>query len=163
MSKKKQKLGLVVGRFQPLHSGHKFLIEKAIAENDIIVICIGEARKSDPLSLEERKKTLGKYLEKAVIRDKTVKIVHVEDVESDEMWVMDLVAKSGITGETANTFYFADKKLPKTYLDALKKHGIGEKIVKRISFDYRTPDRKSHKVNSATQIRKLHEDLDIPL
>ena len=154
---------MVVGRFQPLHSGHKFLIEKAIAENDIIVICIGSARKSDPLTLEERKKRLGEFLKRADIGSKTVKIVHVEDVESDETWVMDLVAKSGMMCGTANKFYSADKKIPKTYLDALKKHGIGGKIVKRISFDYQTPDGKSHKVNSATQIRRLHDDLDIPL
>jgi len=163
MSDKVKKLGLVVGRFQPLHNGHKFLIIKAINENDIVAICIGSARKSDPLTLNERRKRLKKYLNELDMGNKEIRIVHVEDTSSDDEWVMELIKESKMTDKTENRFYSADKRLPKAYLDALKKQGISVEKIKRITFNYQTPDKKRHKVSSATQIRKLHKLLNIPL
>lgn len=159
----KKKLGLVVGRFQPLHTGHKFLIEKALFENNIVVICIGSARETDPLTLKERRKRLRGYLKNADIGGKKIKIVHVKDVETDELWVKNLVKEANITKKMINTFYSSDRKLPSSYLEALRRNDIHAKIVERITFSYETPDGKIHKVSSATQIRKLHYLLKVPL
>lgn len=159
----KKKLGLVVGRFQPLHTGHKFLIEKAIFENNVVVICLGSARETDPLTLRDRRKRLKAYLKNAEIGEKKIKIVHVKDVETDELWVKNLVKEANITKKMINTFYSSDRKLPSSYLKALKKSGIHVEIVERITFSYKTPDGKIHKVSSATQIRKLHDSLNIPI
>jgi len=52
------KIGLVHGRFQPFHKGHKFLVDKMLKECDYGVILIGSVGKKDkknPFSLEERK------------------------------------------------------------------------------------------------------------
>lgn len=163
MPEKKKKLGLVVGRFQPLHTGHKFLIEKAIFENNLVVICIGSARETDPLTLKDRTRRLKAYLKKAEIGDKKIKIVHVKDVETDELWVKDLIGTADITKVTENVFYSADRKLPRSYLHALKKYGIHVNFIERITFSYKTPDGKNHRVSSATQIRKLHRSLNVPL
>lgn len=163
MSKIIKKLGLVVGRFQPLHTGHKFLIEKAIFENNLAVICIGSARETDPLTLKDRTRRLKKYLKNAEISDKKIKIVHVKDVETDELWVKNLIEAANITRRTDNVFYSADQKLPEAYLCALEKHGIHVNIVERITFSYKTPDGKIHRVSSATQIRRLHDRLKIPV
>ena len=44
----KERVGLILGRFQPLHYGHIQLMELAFAENNQLVICIGSAQKDDP-------------------------------------------------------------------------------------------------------------------
>jgi len=163
MPEKKEKLGLVVGRFQPLHDGHRFLIKKAIDENDAVVLCIGEARKTDPLSLGERKRRLRRYLSEKNAGKKAIKIVHIRDNRSDKKWVRDLVRKAKITNKTLNTFYSADKNLHVSYMEALINGGIRILSVKRLTFKYKTPDGKIHKVSSATRIRKLHDSLKIPI
>mgnify|MGYP001593264907 FL=1 len=39
------KIGLVHGRFQPFHNGHKFLIDKMLQECDLGVVLIGSPSK----------------------------------------------------------------------------------------------------------------------
>ena len=51
-------LGLIIWRFQPLHSGHMLLIERSLSENPATLILIGSSNKKDnknPYSYEERK------------------------------------------------------------------------------------------------------------
>jgi nicotinamide-nucleotide adenylyltransferase len=55
------KVGLVHGRFQPFHNGHKFLVNKMLEECDIGVILIGSVGKEDkknPLNLSNRMKII---------------------------------------------------------------------------------------------------------
>lgn len=57
------KIGLVHGRFQPFHNGHKFLVDKMLKECNYGVILIGSVGKKDkknPFSLEERKEMINK-------------------------------------------------------------------------------------------------------
>ena len=57
------KVGLVHGRFQPFHNGHKFLVDKALKECDVCVILIGSVGKKDkrnPFSLYDRKEMIKK-------------------------------------------------------------------------------------------------------
>ncbi|MDP3916816.1 MAG: adenylyltransferase/cytidyltransferase family protein [Nanoarchaeota archaeon] len=57
------KVGLVHGRFQPFHNGHKFLVDKMLKECDAGVILIGSVGKKDkknPFSLDERKEMIKK-------------------------------------------------------------------------------------------------------
>lgn len=57
------KVGLVHGRFQPFHNGHKFLVDKMLKECEIGVILIGSVGKIDkknPFTLEERKQMIKK-------------------------------------------------------------------------------------------------------
>lgn len=53
------KYGLYVGRFQPLHIGHKSIIDKMLEECKTVIIAIGSAQESgtekNPLSFEFRK------------------------------------------------------------------------------------------------------------
>lgn len=52
------KVGVFLARFQPLHNGHLFMIEKALKENDKVLIVLGSANKQgmirNPFSLEKR-------------------------------------------------------------------------------------------------------------
>ncbi|MDD5182335.1 MAG: nicotinamide-nucleotide adenylyltransferase [Candidatus Nanoarchaeia archaeon] len=49
---------LYMGRFQPLHDGHVSAIEKALKENDLLIIGIGSVQyantNANPFTLEER-------------------------------------------------------------------------------------------------------------
>ena len=60
--KKSYELGVLVGRFQTIHTGHVEMIEKAIELSDKVGIFIGSSRESrtekNPFSYEEREKML---------------------------------------------------------------------------------------------------------
>jgi len=53
------KTGLVIGRFQPLHKGHEFLIKRALSLCDIVYIYVGSAQEGgtevNPYSYYDRK------------------------------------------------------------------------------------------------------------
>lgn len=79
-----------LGRFQPLHEGHKKVIEKYIDEFEEFVLVIGSADQSrtddNPLTAEEREE---------VIREcfPNIEILYKDDHESDEQWSKDLEEK----------------------------------------------------------------------
>lgn len=55
------KIGLVHGRFQPFHNGHKFLVDEMLKECDVGVVLIGSAVKKDEkniFDLETRKQMI---------------------------------------------------------------------------------------------------------
>ncbi len=76
-----------LGRFQPLHLGHKKVIEK----QDDLVVAVGSSGKSgeeeNPLSFEQRKK---------LIKDcfPETKVVGIEDTEDDSDWLKNLLEKT---------------------------------------------------------------------
>lgn len=59
---KKYNVGLVIGRFQPLHIGHESIIREALNQCEKVVVVIGSAQKqgvpSDPLSWQDRYDTI---------------------------------------------------------------------------------------------------------
>ncbi|MFA5303230.1 MAG: adenylyltransferase/cytidyltransferase family protein [Candidatus Nanoarchaeia archaeon] len=75
---------LVIGRFQPFHKGHEFLIKEALKENESIIIAVGSSQESrtkkNPFNYKERKKLIQSCF-------KDAKIIPVPDYESDDDWV----------------------------------------------------------------------------
>ena len=159
-----KKLGLVVGRFQPLHGGHKFLIQTAIEENDEIVIVIGSVGAIDleknPLCADERYRRLKSFLQNLEIQEKKIRIVFLEDIDSDEKWPIYLKENSGITDMTKNTFYTGDDNLSKDYLGAMENLGFRMRTIERNGFEYEDPNGIVHALTSATEIRNLHRELN---
>ncbi|MFH1089739.1 MAG: adenylyltransferase/cytidyltransferase family protein [Candidatus Uhrbacteria bacterium] len=51
---KKLKIGLIVGKFAPLHKGHQFLIEKALKKMDKVIVLVYRAPKNIKISLKKR-------------------------------------------------------------------------------------------------------------
>ncbi len=149
-----KRIGLVIGRFQPLHSGHISLIETAFRENDKIVICIGSAQKAKPLSVEERRERIVKKLNFLRYDIRLYRIVALNDIGSDEKWPLYLKNGCGITDETKNAFYTSDN-LPENYLEAMRNLGFRIKTVVRNSFDYKDSNGIVHTVSSATEIRRI--------
>jgi nicotinamide-nucleotide adenylyltransferase len=87
---KKSKTTLIIGRFQPFHLGHLYIIKKySQNENSFIKIVIGSSQKSNeksnPFTKEEREEMIKKTLEDSNI--KNYKIYNVPDYKNDKDWL----------------------------------------------------------------------------
>ncbi|MDO9028181.1 MAG: pantetheine-phosphate adenylyltransferase, partial [Candidatus Roizmanbacteria bacterium] len=86
-------IALIVGRFQPFHKGHLFLIKKALEKSDKIVIGIGSSNicdENNPIDFETRKKIIKTVVYKEKIEEKIIKIVPLDDFFDDEKWLKNL-------------------------------------------------------------------------
>lgn len=85
---------LIIGRFQPFHSGHLAIIKKYHLKGFFVKIVIGSAQKSyqkkDPFTKEERIEMIEKTLESHKLDN--VKIIFVPDTPNDGEW-LDLIKK----------------------------------------------------------------------
>lgn len=94
----KNKIALIVGRFQPFHLGHLFLIKKALENADKIIIGIGSANIVDvnnPIDFETRKKIIKAVFYKEGIIEKLSKIVPLDDFFDDKKWLSNLKKQVG--------------------------------------------------------------------
>lgn len=80
--------GILVGRFQPFHSGHLQLVETIVDEVDELVLGIGSADAShephNPFTAGERIMMIQKTLERL---DTTTYPVPLEDLDRNSVWV----------------------------------------------------------------------------
>jgi len=92
----KKKLAVVIGRFQPFHNQHLYLVEEALKQAEKVLIVVGSINQprtpKNPYTFEERKCML-RY---ALIGSKdSVSVVGVEDYVHDSDWkqsVQDIVS-----------------------------------------------------------------------
>ena len=94
----KNRLALIVGRFQPFHKGHLFLIKKALEKADRIIIGIGSANILDvnnPIDFETRRKIIKAVFYKENIEEKLAKIVPLDDFFDDQKWLFNLKKQVG--------------------------------------------------------------------
>jgi nicotinamide-nucleotide adenylyltransferase len=90
--------GFVLGRFQPIHKGHQYLIDRALEQCDEVVIGIGSANVQDeknPFSFEQRLQQIQRILSEKKYRGRTVSIVAVDDDPDDAVWLKVLINKTG--------------------------------------------------------------------
>lgn len=95
---KKYHRGLFIGRFQPFHKGHLFVMKKAFPRIEKLVIGVGSANKSDtdnPLDFYMRKEVLEMVITKEGWKDWIEKIVPLDDCESDDLWLENTRQKLG--------------------------------------------------------------------
>lgn len=90
MGKRIKKVGVYIGRFQPFHDGHLQVVKKALAENDMLVICVGSTDKprstKNPWTFEERVVMIGSSL--TARQRKRVAVRRLVDMPGeDEAWV----------------------------------------------------------------------------
>ena len=91
---RKYKLGLVIGRFQPFHKGHKYLIEESLKLADKIIIGIGSANKSNaqnPWSWKARKKVIESFLQHEGLEEGVKDIIPLFDNPDDDVWFQNLL------------------------------------------------------------------------
>jgi len=94
----KYHIALLVGRFQPFHKGHLYLVKKALQEAEKLVIGIGSANISDennPLDYEIRRKIIKAVAYKEKIEDRVIKIAALEDFFNDKKWLNNVKKQVG--------------------------------------------------------------------
>lgn len=93
-------VGLVIGRFQPAHDGHIYLIRMALAASRNVVIGIGSADVSgtedNPFSVHQRESILGSTLKEHRLPSDRISIVHLNDtVGDDKRWFSEAMGQTG--------------------------------------------------------------------
>lgn len=111
-------IGLTVMRLQPLHKGHKRIIDTMLAENSQAFVLIGSANKKDnnnPFSFELRRLMLAKVYAKEVKSGK-LKVLPVNDINNPPKWVAHVLSQlDGIkpdkyyAGTDQDGYLFAEK------------------------------------------------------
>jgi nicotinamide-nucleotide adenylyltransferase len=85
-----QEIGLFIGRFQPFHLGHLFVIEKILKNCKKLKIGIGSSQlshvKNDPFTSEERKQFIKLTLNSAGLNDR-FELYEIPDIFNAEKWV----------------------------------------------------------------------------
>jgi len=77
------KFSMYIGRWQPFHKGHRWLIDQRLDEGKNILICIRDIApdEKNPWSAEEVTANLNKVL-KDLIEEGRVKVITIPDIES---------------------------------------------------------------------------------
>jgi len=86
MKKKKSKIALFIGRFQPFHKGHLFALRQVLKKFDKVIIGIGSINvlnEKNPFTFEERKRMIKESLKN--FKGK-YKIIGISDFPDDLEW-----------------------------------------------------------------------------
>ena len=77
------KYSMFIGRWQPWHDGHRWLIDQRLKENKNVLICIREVDKNDknPYDPVEVKKNIEIQLHDLILSN-AVKVIIIPDIES---------------------------------------------------------------------------------
>ena len=77
------KYSMFIGRWQPWHDGHRWLIDQRLNQNKNVLICIREVSQDDsnPYDPVEVKENIEKEL-KDLISSNRVKVIIIPDIES---------------------------------------------------------------------------------
>ena len=77
------KYSMFIGRWQPWHKGHRWLIDQRLNEGKNVLICVREVSKDDnnPYDPNSVKENIEKEL-KDLIEKKRVKVTIIPDIES---------------------------------------------------------------------------------
>ena len=83
---KMNRIAVFIGRFQPFHNGHKYLIDYIVTEYDKVIIIIGSCNKSgyphNPFTFPERKSMLEGYYGE----NENITILPLRDDPDDLQW-----------------------------------------------------------------------------
>lgn len=98
---------LVIGRYQPLHYGHIYLLKQGLNVAKQITIGIGSANVRDtdnPFSPEEREYMLRKALKREGMTNRVKRIIYLDDFPEDDLWLAESLKKldSKIEGVVGN-------------------------------------------------------------
>lgn len=89
---------VVIGRFQPLHYGHVYLIKQAAKMAKKITIGIGSANIKDednPFTAEQRLYMLRKAMTREGLTDQIKQFVFLDDNPDDNIWINQTLEKIG--------------------------------------------------------------------
>jgi nicotinamide-nucleotide adenylyltransferase len=92
-------VALMIGRFQPLHHGHLYVLRNILKSYKKVKIGIGSSQlsntKNDPFTSEERKKFLKAALEKRNISSDNYEIYEIPDIFNAKKWINHVISIVG--------------------------------------------------------------------
>ena len=142
-----KKIGVIIGRMNPLHLGHIKLIQTSLQNNDITIVILwsdGLYNENNPLTTQQRKDCI----EFEFNSPNNLQIQAIVDTVTDKQWV-ELIAKQIPTTQTL-TFYGGDFKndsaihAVKNYIDLLNTTDVRFIEIPRANLEI-----------SATEVREL--------
>ena len=150
---KKYHYSFMLARFQPLHNGHKSIIDKMIKESDNITIILGSAQESctkkNPLNVEQRQE----LIENLYGKKDNIKILSLDDIDCDlDFWykhVLNFLKEKVPEFGFPDAYYCGDMENGKYY----DKGEFKIEIIKR-------ENQKGLKKISATEIREMIQNHD---
>ncbi|MFX0037532.1 MAG: nicotinamide-nucleotide adenylyltransferase [Candidatus Hermodarchaeota archaeon] len=106
---KKSNIALFIGRFQPLHHGHIYVIKAILKRYFKVKIGIGSSQVSnilnDPFNKEEREEFIRTAIEKRKISSKRYEIYYIPDIFNAKKWVDHVIS---IVGEFDSIYSNSD-------------------------------------------------------
>ncbi|MDD3303261.1 MAG: adenylyltransferase/cytidyltransferase family protein [Candidatus Gracilibacteria bacterium] len=145
-----QNVGIIIGRFSPLHIGHISLINKSIESKNKTLVIIGSANKIDeknPYTIKERLDILKKeFGDKILLR-------YINDYEEDKNWITylnNIILSENISKE--DFLYFLGGDLKNDYAIKIIKQYQENFKYRNIFFDEKP---RNEIPISATEIRQL--------
>ncbi|MCP4523134.1 MAG: adenylyltransferase/cytidyltransferase family protein, partial [Candidatus Gracilibacteria bacterium] len=146
-----KKLGLFIGRMNPPHKGHIAVIEKALSENDQVLILLGsngDVDENNPLTFEQRKNLLMQYFLPSFRfngrcpkdgggneNNSKIQIDIIKDTKTDVEWVQNISNIIKEYGKIKLNIYGGDFEKDSAII-AIKQHeGLLGDNVKYISID----------------------------
>ncbi|KKM66200.1 hypothetical protein LCGC14_1483550, partial [marine sediment metagenome] len=105
LESKKKEIALFIGRFQPLHHGHIYVLKNILKSYKKVKIGIGSSQLSntinDPFTSEERKKFFKAVFDKRRISSNQYEIYEIPDIFNAKKWVDHVIS---IVGEFNSVF-----------------------------------------------------------
>mgnify|MGYP001580597542 CR=1 FL=1 len=99
MNKNKNKKCLIIGRFQPFHNGHLYVVSKCLSDYKQTIIGIGSSQEDytmkNPMTFGERKEMIEKVLISQKIKKTKFKIVSLPDIITNSQWAKYVAKKAG--------------------------------------------------------------------
>ncbi len=117
--------GVIIGRFQPLHSGHTAVIKEALTVFDRVLVIVGSANVprtvKNPWTAAERKA----MIYNAFSSTDTLVVKEVDDNPDDVKWAQSLPALHNYEGEEITLIAPCKDKATTEYLDWIISHNPG--------------------------------------
>jgi len=91
---KKYNTAIAIGRFQPVHNGHKHLIDEALKLADTVIVLVGSANKAvnfkNPFTFSERQDMIYSAFYKSASTHRVIVKPLTDFTYNDEMWVKNI-------------------------------------------------------------------------
>lgn len=97
---KKYKTALFIGRFQPFHKGHEYILKQCLRVAESVVILVAKAEASgqvdDPWPVRARKRMVCEVVRAQGTMGRVAKIVSCPDYPSDRRWLAEVKRRVGV-------------------------------------------------------------------